>query len=234
MNTIDANILAALAPAVIEKSDQTAIEDYKALVERALNRASEKRRLAAESWRLRDDLGPIAYDGDPASARVLLLKANPSYGEGATRATHFQPHADWPLSVAGPHIPVATRAYYHGRVFGKLVEAGVSLGQISKHLLKVELCPWASKKWPTGQRALLQQLNSFPSRQATYAMVGQLVEQGAIILIARAEEDWFAGVPALARLEGKRVFISRAKIAPAISDRMYPGSWGMLTAALRA
>jgi hypothetical protein len=200
VNTVDVNILAALAPAAIEQSDQAAKEDYKTIVERAITSASKKRRLEAEFWRLRDDLGPIAYDGDASSARVLILMANPSYGEGSTRATHYQPHADWPLSVAGPHIPAATRAYYHGRVFGKLMEAGVSLRQISKHMMKVELCPWASKKWPTGQRALLQQMKAFPSRHAIYAMVGQLVEQGVIILIARAEEDWFAGVPELARL----------------------------------
>lgn len=89
MNAIDANILAALAPAVIEASDQAALEHYKTLVERATKSGSENRRLEAESWRVRDDLGPIAYDGDPTLARVLLLKANPSYGEGATRANHY-------------------------------------------------------------------------------------------------------------------------------------------------
>lgn len=40
------------------------------------------------------------------------------------------------------------------------------------------------------------------------------------------------GVPALSRLQGKRVFVSHAKIAAAISDRMYPGSWGVPKATL--
>jgi hypothetical protein len=235
MNQVDPQVLSELQPASIERADRELLHEYKREVERAVESApSEASRLVREAWRVRDELGPIAYDGDPTTATVLLLKANPSYGEGATRATHFQQHPDWPLSVAGPHVTEGTRAYYHNDVFGSLRKQGVTLEQISRRMLKVELFPWASKKWPTNQERLLDLLSKFPSRRPTYALVSQLVGQGVIVLIARAENEWFKGVPQLRALLGDRVFVSRTKIGPAISDGMYPGSWDAVLRALRS
>ena len=68
----------------------------------------------------------------------------------------------------------------------------------------------------------------------TRELVSQLVAQGVLVLIARADDEWFAEVPALQDLLGTRVFVSRAKIAPAISDRMYPGSWAQVLELLRS
>ena len=234
-NIVDQNVLSALQPEAVEASDAEFLVRYKESVEEVIRNArTERSRKERSGWRIRDDLGPIVFDGDPKTARVVFLKANPSYGDGATRKTHFQPHPDWPLSVAGTHVVEATRAYYHDKVFASLRRSGVSLHQISTRMIKVELCPWASKKWPTGQEHLLDQLELFPSRAQTYALVHQLVDQGALVLIARAEECWFSGVPALKALLGTRVFVSRAKIAPAISENMYPGSWSLLLQALRS
>ncbi|CAN7770389.1 hypothetical protein LJR290_007491 [Variovorax sp. LjRoot290] len=235
MTQVDPAIISALQPAAINAADLLSLPAYKDAVEKTIPGArTEKGRIAREGWRIREDLGPIAFDGDPATATVLLLKANPSYGDGATRESHFEPHPDWPLSVAGPHVTAGTRAYYQNGVFGTLRRAGVTLEQISRRMLKVELCPWASKKWPTGQQHLLQQMARFPSRSPTLELVSQLVDQGVLVLIARAEEEWFAGVPALQDLVGTRVFVSRTKIAPAISERMYPGRWPLVLKALRS
>jgi hypothetical protein len=98
----------------------------------------------------------------------------------------------------------------------------------------VELSPWASKKWPTGQRNLLKKMAEFPSRAPIRELVRQLVAQGVVVLIARAENEWFAEVPALKDLLGTQVFVSSAKIAPAITDKMYPGSWARVIESLRS
>jgi hypothetical protein len=170
-------------------------------------------------------LGPITFDGDSTTATILLLKANPSYGDGATRQTHYQPHPEWPLSAAGTNVTLGTQGYYQNDVFDSVRREGISLEKISQRMLKVELNPWASKKWPTGKQHRLRQMGRFPSRALIRELVLQLVVQGVFVLIARAKDEWFAEVPTLQDLVGTRVFVSRAKIAPAISDRMYPGSW---------
>ena len=235
MNQVDPEAIASLLPGRIEQADQSALSTYKATVEKAiLGARTQAGRDAREGWRVREDLGPIACDGNPDTARVLLLKANPSYGDGATRESHFEPHPEWPLSVAGPHVTAATKAYYQNKVFGALRREGVTLQNISRRMMKVELCPWASKNWPTGQAELLQQLRLFPSRAPIFRLVSQLVEQGVLVLIARAEDEWFAGVPGMRDLLGTQVFVSRAKIAPSISERMYPGSWPRVLQALRS
>lgn len=235
MNQVDSNIIAALRPAAIEAADPSFLAPYKHAVEQAiLGARTEKSRKEREGWRVREDLGPIAFDGDPTTATILLLKANPSYGDEATRLTHYQPHPEWPLSVVGPHVAPGTLAYYQNDVFGSLRREGISLEQISRRMLKVELNPWASKKWPTGQQHLLRQMGRFPSRALIRELVLQLVAQGVLVLIARAEDEWFAEVPTLQDLLGTRVFVSRAKIAPAISDRMYPGSWSRVLESLRS
>lgn len=234
VNHVDSNIIAALQPAAIEAADLPLLTPYKQAVEQAIAGVrTEDGRKGREGWRVREDLGPIAFDGDPATATILLLKANPSYGDEATRQTHFQPHPEWPLSVVGPHVTRGTMAYYRHDVFGALRREGITLEQISRRMLKVELSPWASKKWPTGQQPLLKKMRDFPSRGPTGELVRQLVDQGVLVLIARAEEEWFAAVPTLQDVLGTRVFVSSAKIAPAITAKIYPGSWPRVLKSLR-
>jgi hypothetical protein len=232
---MDVITLDALRPEAIEASDTKFLPAYKKLVEEKIDRArTEKARAARLDWRLREDLGPIAIDGDAHTARVVHLKANPRYGDDGTRETHYQPSADWPLSVAGPHIAPPTRAYYQGKVFRHLQEAGVSLEQISTRMLKVEVCPWASKNWPTGQKKLLDALSQLPSRAPAYRLVEDLVAKGAVVIIARAANAWFEGVPSLVPLLGKRVFATRSDVAPWISRGAFPQGWGALLEALKS
>lgn len=234
MMSINPSTLAALRREAVEASDLTYLSEYKELVEEHISKSrSEKSRAGRVKLLLRPDLGPIVMDGNPLTARVIHLKANPSYGDDATRDTHYQPHSDWQLSVAGPHIARETRDYYQNKVFIHLKRGGVTTEEISMRMLKLELCPWASKSWPTGQKKLLDALNKFPSRLPTYSLLSQLVDQGAIVIIARAAKIWLENVPALRPLVGSRVFVTRSEVAPWISQGAFPEGWHSIVSALK-
>lgn len=230
---MNATSIDLISPSSLEAMDLPSVKRYNELVDDEVSRASslEKRR-EVEGWRLREDLGALCYDGDPR-APVVYLQANPSYGDGATRRTHYEPHPDFPLSVAGTHIHPATRSYYHEEVFRHLQLEGLSLQQISRTMLKVELCPWASKKWP-GNNKLGTALSQFPSREPIARFVEGLVDRGAIFIMARAWAPWFKAVPSLKPLIGSRVFKSKAPVSPFISSGSYPEGWPLIVSSMRS
>uniref|UniRef100_UPI00403A1E66 hypothetical protein n=1 Tax=Variovorax sp. BK018 TaxID=3450241 RepID=UPI00403A1E66 len=229
-----------LAPSALEAMDLACIAPYNRLVEAEVARCTlmpdsekkTKRIEKAQSWRLQPELGALCVDGDPA-APVVYLQANPSYGEDATRATHYQPHPDWPLSVAGPHVHPATQTYYRHTVFLHLQQEGISISDISRKMLKVELCPWASRRWP-GEGKLGVALSRFPSREPISRFVEHLVDRGALFIVARAWGSWFKAVPSLVPLVGTRVFTSRTPSSALICRGFYPEGWERLVAALRS
>lgn len=232
--------LDTLLPSELEAIDLPYIEPYNHLVDLEVTRRTSKPESArkaakikeAQGWRLRPDLGALCVDGD-ASAPVVYLQANPSYGDDAIRETHYHPHPDWPLSVAGSHIHPATQTYYRNTVFLHLQQEGISISDISRKMLKVELCPWASKKWP-GEGKLDAALSSFPSREPITHFVEHLVDRGALFIMARAWAPWFKAVPSLEPLVGTRVFKSRTPASALICRSFYPAGWDQLVAALRS
>lgn len=234
-----ASLTAMLSPSALERMDSSHVESYNRLVDAEVARRTElpesKREAKvqeAQGWRLRRDLGALCMDGDPL-ALVVYLQANPSFGDDATRETHYQPHPDWPLSVAGPHIHPATRTYYQGTVFLHLLqEEGIAIGDIARKMLKVELCPWASKKWP-GNGRLNAALSDFPSRKPIATFVEHLVaRRDTVFIIARAWDPWFKAVPSLQQLVGTRVFKSRTPASAFICRSFYPEAWAQIVAAL--
>lgn len=226
------SLLDAISPTAIQAGDSLSVKKYNELIDEKIAMASTpKKTKEAQSWRLREDLVAFFYDGDPA-APVVYLQANPSYDDNATPDTHYQPDPNGRLSVAGRDIYPPTRAYYRDKVFRHLLDEPVSLEDIGRNLLKVELCPWASKKWP-GTGDLQNALAMFPSRKPIRKFVQQLVDRGAIFIIARAWGPWFEAVPDLKRLVGKQVFISRAPVSPSISRGIYPDGWDAIVSALR-
>ena len=231
MNQTTLELLRDVEPAVLATMDSAHVSPYNKRVEEIAQR-STRDSLKAQGWRLREDLGALCCDGD-LQAPVVYLQANPSFDDAATRETHYQPHPEFPLSVAGEHIYPPTLAYYHNKVFKHLKKEGVSLGQISRKLVKIELCPWASKKWP-GNSELQRLLSEFPSRKPIIRLVEHFVEQGAIFVIARAWTPWFAAVPALKPLIGVRVFKSRAPVSPYLSSGSYPDGWSAILSAMKS
>lgn len=232
--------LDALLPNELETIDSPYIGPYNDLVDAEValrtSRPDSDKKAAkikeAQGWRLRPELGALCIDGD-ASAPVVYLQANPSYGDDAKRETHYQPHPDWPLSVAGPHIHPATKNYYRNTVFLHLQQEGVSIDDISRRMLKVELCPWASKNWP-GKGKLDAALSNFPSREPIARFVEHLVDRGALFIMARAWGPWFEAVPSLEPLVGSRVFKSRTPASALICRSFYPAGWDQIVAALRS
>lgn len=228
-------LLAALTPDEVDRIDRPHLAAYQALVEKSAGRArSEKSRLERlNSWSVRDDLGPIAVDGNAYTARVVHLKANPRFGANATRQTHYAPHPDWPLSVAGPHNVPGTVDYYQNTVFRHLLQEGVTLQQIGQRMLKVELCPWASDGWPTDNAALQKAMGMFPSRQKIFDLVRALTKRDVLFVIARADALWLAGVPELKPLIGSRVFLTQVQVAAWISRGAFPDGWRQIVTALK-
>ena len=231
---------AKLSPSALEKMDSSHVESYNLLIDAEVARRkelpeSDKKEAKvkeAQGWRLRRDLGALCIDGDP-SARVVYLQANPSYGDDSALETHYQPHPDWPLSVAGPHIHPVTYTYYQNTVFLHLLrERDISIGDISRKMLKVELCPWASKKWP-GNGRLNAALGEFPSRQPIARFVEHLVaRRNTLFIMARAWDPWFKAVPSLEELVGTRVFKSRTPASAFICRSFYPDGWTQIVGAL--
>lgn len=230
MNT---TLIESISRSALEAMDLPSVRRYNELVDAEIARVSTpEKRSEVEGWRLREDLGALGYDGNPL-APVVYLQANPSYGDDATRQTHYQPHPDFPLSVAGKHIHPPTRSYYHDEVFRHLLMEGISMEQISRNLLKVELCPWASKKWP-GTSKLGTALSQFPSRDPIAKFVDNLIDRGAIFVMARAWSPWFTAVPSLKPLIGSRVFKSKAPVSPFISRGSYPEGWHLIVSSMQS
>jgi hypothetical protein len=230
LNVVDSVLLNALRPERIRDRDHDNVASYWNALQERIQHASDEQRPQLERWQIRRELPPIAYDGSPHTAKVLYLNSNPSFGDDSTPGTHFQPHPDWPLSVAGPHIHAPTKIHYQEKVFRHLQEAGVSLDAIGRKLLKVELVPWATKEWPKESR-LQRQLSGFPSLEPISMLVRSLVEQGAIVIVKSGH--WCKVVPLLDELRGKRVFVSRAPAGYWISKGTYPEGWDLLLEAFR-
>lgn len=234
MGRIDPEVLHLLTPAEIRRTDGEHLDRYLQELKRATSlavRQSDRKHLA--SCMIRPDLPPIAYDGAPETATVLYLTSNPSHGDEASPETHYQPHPDWPLSVANPEIHPPTARYYQGKVFSGLLKAGVTQTQISRRVLKAELSPWASKAWP--KRAdLARELCCFPSHRHVAELVRALLAQGALAIIKSGEEHWLNSVPELGALYGARVFRSKTPRFPWISPNTFPQGWIPLLRALSA
>jgi hypothetical protein len=233
MNVVNPDLLRALGPETIKVSDHDYLEEHSRRVEDSISRSkTDEARAERSQWRINVRLGPIAFDGSAESARVMYLAANPSYGDGATPETHYQPHPAWPLSVLGPHVAPATLDYYRNTVFRHLKDAGVSFEEMSARVLKLELSPWASKKWPSDK--LADSLVGFPSTKGVFELVRSLLDQGVLAIVVRAHKFWDRGVPELRRLEGTQAFYSRAPISSAITQGIYPGGWASVVRALKS
>lgn len=227
-----------LSPVALRDMDVLHVEKFNTRLEQRISQAESKiykstnardKALAKfRSWTLRSDLPPIAMDGHEG-ARVIYLQGNPSHGEHATPQSHFQPHPEWPLSVANPNIDPDTAKHYR-KVFMHLERTGITRAQIARNFMKVELCPWASKSWPSG---LEEDLSRFPSRAIIKEYVQHLADRGSLFIIKSNEQIWFDTMPALEELLGKQVFVSMWPRLLWINHTLYPQGWLKLLAALK-
>jgi hypothetical protein len=234
VNNVDSSLLRNLRAASIRRLDAAHVDGFSNQLERLIeSQTDEARKSDLSKFRIRAELPPIAYDGSPSTARVLFLSQNPNYGETATVESHYQPHADWPLSIVGDHVDAKTREYYVDGVFRHLQDAGVSLQQISGRVLKIELNPWATRKWPKGS-GLDAAFCRFPSLRLVASLVRSLLQSDPLVLIKSGATYWRSAVPELEPLIRRRVFVSTAPVGKWITEGTYPEAWEQLVQTLSA
>ena len=175
-----AEALAQLAPENISRVDHAAVKIYN--------------RSAPDEYRLRTELGPYAFEGDLANARIVLLLSNPGYGEGSSLASHTFRRDGWPLSAVHPDAPAKTYIW-NKRLLKSLSELfGAQL--VSQRVAKLELTPWASRSMDTKLR--------LPSRALVLSAANRLAQRGLVLVVLRAEALW---------LEAEEVARSRTRFS---------------------
>ena len=166
MTVLLAKALAQLAPENIYRVDHAAVEIYNCS--------------APDKYRLRAELGPYAFEGDLANARIVLLLSNPGYGDGSSLESHTFRRNDWPLSAVHPDAPAKTYIW-NKRLLKSLSELfGAQL--VSQRVAKLELTPWASKSMDT--KLLL------PSRALVLDAANRLAQRGIVLVVLRSEALW--------------------------------------------
>ena len=144
------------------------------------------RRRPASRTRLQVHMGEAAYDGDPYTARVMLLMNNPVYTPNVSTPTdHKLEYDGWPLAGLHPDAPAAFRAWYR-RPLGRLIDA-YGAQNVSQRVCLLQLCPWASQSFDP---ALV-----LPSRAYQIELARSAVQRGAVVIVGRSFDAWPAGLP---------------------------------------
>lgn len=211
-NNIDRDLLRALEPGEIKKRElEQHVQPYNALVEKLAQ--SQKKHSPAEFVRLftlQWRLGPIAYDGNALAGRVALLVLNPNFADDATPESHYRPDPECPLAALSSRATLGTQKYYRETVFKHLLQH-YEAKDLAAKFLKIELSPWASRKFPTMGK-LVRALEAFPSTSLTVKFVEQLVSSGAVIAVMKGVGHWPRNVPMLVPLIGLQAFKNSAPI----------------------
>ena len=139
-----------------------------------------KRRSRDSQTRLQVHMGPAPFDGDPYSAKVVLLLNNPMFAANSDPLDHYLQFDGWPLAGLHPDVRQGFRQWYY-RPFGHLINTyGAQL--ISQRVAIVQITPWASKAFD--QNCIL------PSRDRQVDIARQAVERGALVIVGRSAKYW--------------------------------------------
>jgi hypothetical protein len=135
---------------------------------------------ASSKFRLRTELGPLAYEGDLENARVALLLSNPGFGEESTLESLNFTRDGWPLSGIHPDAPLGTLKWQR-RLLKHLISL-VCSQLVSQRVAKLELTPWASVAFDRKLR--------LPSRRLVLDAAAELARRGIPLVVLRSEELW--------------------------------------------
>ena len=139
-----------------------------------------KRRRPESRTRLQVHMGPAPFDGDPYSAKVVLLLNNPMFAADSVPQDHCLQFDGWPLAGLHPDVRQGFRQWYY-RPFGYLINTyGAQL--ISQRVAIVQIIPWASRNFDGNC--------DLPSRDKQVGIARQAVERGALVIIGRSEKFW--------------------------------------------
>jgi ribosomal protein S18 acetylase RimI-like enzyme len=149
------------------------------------------RRSMSAATRLRTEIPPMPYEGRIGAPLTWLL-ANPGYdtSPGYEFNNPPPPAPDWPLQSLAPEY----RTGYGKWTWDRLRELREAFGDqhVSKNVLAVQICPWASNKFDASLR--------LPSRAFARKLVLHQLEIGSQFVLVRSEATWRELVPELERV----------------------------------
>lgn len=135
---------------------------------------------AAAPRRLRDELGPLPYDGDIDRAPLVLLVGTPACDMSATRKDAQSPHRGWPLSGLHPDAPSTLRSLWQARLAGLIEAFGAQ--HVANSVAALPLTPWACDEFDERLR--------LPSRHEMLALAAGAAARGALLLVTACDELW--------------------------------------------
>jgi hypothetical protein len=135
---------------------------------------------AAAPRRLRDDLGPLPYDGDLARAPLVLLVGSPTCDISGTRKDAQAVCRGWPLSGLHPDAPPALRSLWHSRLSGLIDAFGAQ--HVANSVAALPLTPWACDEFDERLR--------LPSRSEMLALAVAAALRGALLLMTCCDGLW--------------------------------------------
>lgn len=173
--------------------------------------AYNERRKPLSPYRLQVHMGPAPHDGDPTTAKIILLLNNPRYDPKTSNPKeHCLAFDGWPLAGLHPDAPKSFRDWY-SRPFGHLIHArGASWVSNSVAILQVN--PWASESFDAG---LL-----LPSRKVQFGLARDAGKRGAVLISGRSHCIWAEA------LDGQKVHRARNVRNPTVSPKgLEPDGW---------
>jgi hypothetical protein len=135
---------------------------------------------ACAPLRLREELGPLPYDGDLGGAPLVLLVGTPACEMSATRRDAQSVHRGWPLSGLHPHAPATLRSLWHARLAGLIEAFGAQ--HVANSVAALPLTPWACDEFDERLR--------LPSRHEMLALAAGAASRGALLLVTGCDELW--------------------------------------------
>jgi hypothetical protein len=152
--------------------------------------------------KLRLDLLPIPFQGDPERARVIFLMTNPGVKDSyppesealkreRRRSYHFE--SDPAFVSLSPRFPESSQ-YWRRFVFGELIRDGLE-EQLMHHTMVVQYFPYWSRG---GDVAWL----GLPSQEYSFCLVRRAIEAEKLVVVLRtAKGTWPDAVHSIPGLE---------------------------------
>jgi len=153
--------------------------EYEALDKDAVEKYNKRRRPESKT-RLQIHLGPAPFDGDPMTARIVLLMNNPGYDASTTLCDHKIKFKGWPIAGLHPDAPYGLRKWY-SRPFGQLIKS-YEAQIVSQRVAILQLNPWASAEFDNNCR--------LPSREKQFNLARAAAKRGAVMIIGRSQAIW--------------------------------------------
>lgn len=180
--------------------------------------AYNARKSQTSRLRLQMHMDPAPYDGDPFTARVVLLMNNPGFNPlTSTPEDHRLSFDGWPLAGLHPDAPETFRTWY-SRPLGSLIRA-YGAQYVSQRVALLQLNPWASQSFDS--RLML------PSRTYQTSLAILAAKRGAVMVVGRSFETWghaLAGLP---------LHYVRNRLNPTLSPGgLQPAGWAAVKAAM--